>query len=177
MAHRKFGFENVLLLIALPALYLSSCSSTSMSYRDRTNLIEKLQEARRSDLSDAMDPGLGPAAQGDYMTRAARAQTAIDDLSEHTNVPDSEISDALFVPPKHLSPEERVVLIKQLEHAKTLDDQIYHDHLGGWDPILTEDCTVQDKRVDRVVRDLEAERPVSWSQIDQAMWVPNENAW
>jgi len=140
-------------------------------------MIEQLQEARRTDLSDAMDPGLDPAAQGDYMTRADKAQTAIDDLSGHTNVPDSEISEALFVPPEHLSPAERALLIKHLENAKTLDDQIYRNHLGGWDPILTEDCNVQGKRVDRVVKKLEAERPVSWSEIQQAKWVPDENAW
>ena len=177
MPNRKFGFGKVLLLIALSVLHLSSCSSTSMSYRDRSNLIEQLQEARRTDLSDAMDPGLGPAAQGDYMTRAGKAQTVIDDLSGRTNVPDSEISDALFVPPDHLSPAERALLIKQLEDAKTLDDQIYRNHLGGWDPILTEDCNVQGERVDRVVKQLEAERPVSWSEIQQAMWVPDESAW
>jgi hypothetical protein len=164
-------------LIGLSVLHLTSCSSTSMSYRDRSNLIAQLQEARRTDLSDAMDPGLDPAAQGDYMTRADKAQAAIDDLSGHTNVPDSEISEALFVPPEHLSPAERALLIKHLENAKTLDDQIYRNHLGGWDPILTEDCNVQGKRVDRVVKKLEAERPVSWSEIQQAMWVPDENAW
>lgn len=177
MANRKFGFGEVLLLIALSVLHLSSCSLTNKSYRDRSNLIEQLQEARRTDLSDAMDPGLGPAAQGDYMMRAEKAQTVIDDLSGHTNVPDSEISDALFVPPEHISPTERALLIKQLEHAKTLDDQIYRNHLGGWDPTLTEDCNVQGMRVDRVVKKLEAERPVSWSEIDQAMWVPDEYAW
>ena len=100
MPNRKFGLGEVLLLIALSVLHLSSCASTSMTYRDRSNLIEQLQEARRTDLSDAMDPGLDPAAQGDYMTRAEKAQTAIDDLSGRTNVPHSEISEALFVPPK-----------------------------------------------------------------------------
>ena len=177
MPNRKFGFGEVLLLIALSVLHLSSCSSTNMSYRDRSNLIEQLQEARRTDLSDAMDPGLDPAAQGDYMTRAEKAQTVIDDLSGRTNVSDSEISEALFVPPEHLSPAERALLIKQLEDAKTLDDQIYRNHLGGWDPILTEDCNLQGKRVDRVVKKLEAERPVSWSEIEQAMSVPDESAW
>jgi hypothetical protein len=177
MPNRKFGFGRVLLLIGLSVLHLTSCSSTNMSYRDRSNLIEQLQEAKRTDLSDAMDPGLDPAAQGDYMTRADKAQRAIDDLSGHTNVPDSEISDALFVPPEHLSPAERALLIQHLEDAKTLDDQIYRNHLGGWDPILTEDCNVQGERVDRVVKELEAERAVSWSEIEQAMWVPDEYAW
>lgn len=177
MGDYKFGFGQVLMLIAISVMPLSSCASNSMSYRDRANDIERLQEARRTDLSDAMVPGLDPAAQGFYMTQVGKAETVIDDLNDRKYVSEAEISEALFVPPKHLSPEQRGVLINQLRHAKTLDDQIYRDHLGGWDPILTEDCNVQGERVDRVVKRLEAERPVSWSEIEQAMWVPNENAW
>jgi hypothetical protein len=111
------------------------------------------------------------------MTQADRAETAITDLSNHTNVSRSEISKALFVPPKHLSSAQRIELIKRLEQAKAEDNQIWHSHLGGWDPILTEDCTVQQMRVDRVVNKLETEEPVSWSEIDEAIYVPSENAW
>jgi len=140
-------------------------------------LIERLQAARQTDLSNAVDTGLGPAAAGDYMTQAGKAETAIAALSQHANVSRAEISDALFVPPKHLSSAQRVELIRRLEQAKARDDQIWHDHLGGWDPILTEDCTVQQMRVDRVVNKLETEEPVSWSEIEEAIYVPEENAW
>ncbi len=120
---------------------------------------------------------MGPDAAGDYMTQAGKAETAINDLSQHSNVPKSEISDALFVPPKHLSSAQRAELITQLEQAKARDDEIWRTHLGGWDPILTTDCTIQGKRVERVVNKLETEKPVSWSEINEAMYVPNENAW
>ena len=145
--------------------------------QERSDLIEQLQEARRTDLKNAMDTGLGADAAGDYMTQAGKAEAAISDLSEHSNVPRSEISDALFIPPKHLSPAQRAELIKRLERAKALDDEIYRNHLGGWDPILTEDCTVQGMRVERVVNKLETENHVSWSEINEAMWVPDEWAW
>ncbi len=148
-----------------------------MSPRERSQLIERLQGAREIDLKNALDTSLGPDAAGDYMIQAAKAETAINDLSQHSNVPKSEISDALFVPPKHLSPVQRAELITQLQRAKARDDEIWRSHLGGWDPILTTDCTIQGKRVDRVVKDLETEEPVSWSEINEAMYVPNENAW
>jgi hypothetical protein len=180
MADRISGSREVLLLVALSFLCFSSCSTAASSRippQERMNLIEQLQEARQADLRNAMDTKLGPLAAGDYMTQAAKADAAISDLSAHPNVPKSEISDALFVPPKHLSSAQRAELIKQLDHAKALDDHIWRNHLGGWDPILTEDCNIQGMRVERVVNKLETESPVSWSEINSAMWVPDENAW
>jgi hypothetical protein len=179
MSH-VIGSRVISILITLSLLCLWSCSNTDSCRvlpNERAQLIEQLQEARQTDLKDARDTALGPDAAGDYMTQAGKAETAIDDLSQHSNVPKSEISDALFVPPKHLSPARRAELIKQLEQAKSRDDEIFHTHLGGWDPILTEDCNIQGERVERVVNKLETERPVSWSEINQAMWVPDEYAW
>jgi hypothetical protein len=180
MAHRKFGSGEVLILIVLSLLCLSSCSNADSSVippNERAQVIEQLQEARQTDLKNALDTSLGADAAGDYMMQAGKAETAIDDLSQHSNVPKSEISNALFVPPEHLSPAQRTELIKQLEQAKSRDDEIWRIHLGVWDPILTTDCTVQGTRVEQVVNKLETERPVSWSEINEAMWVPNEWAW
>jgi len=174
------GRLEISILITLSFLCLSACStadSYGTSPDQRAQLIEQLQEARRTDLKNALDTSLGADAAGDYMTQAGKAETAIDDLNQHSDVPKSEISDALFVPPKHLSPAQRAELITQLEQAKVRDDQIWHNHLGGWDPILTTDCTIQGERVERVVNKLETEKSVSWSEINEAMYVPNENAW
>jgi hypothetical protein len=148
-----------------------------MSEQERAQLIDRLQAARQTDLTGAMDTGLGPDANADYMTQADKAAKAISDLSDHSNVSKAEMSDALFIPPKHLSAAQRAGLIKQLEQAKARDDEIYRNHLGGWDPILTEDCSIQETRVERVVNKLETEKPVSWSEINEAMVVPNEAAW
>ncbi len=180
MTDRMFSSREVSLLIALSFWCLASCSnavSSGLSPQERVQLTGQLQDARQTDLRDAMDTRLGAVAAEDYMTQAGKAQTAITKLSENSNVPRSEISDALFVPPKHLSSAQRIELIKQLEQAKVLDDQIWRNHLGGYDPILTEDCAVQGTRIDRVVNKLETERPVAWSEIEEAMVVPNESAW
>jgi hypothetical protein len=179
MSHIIGGLK-ISILITLSCLWLSSCStadSYGTSPQERAQLIEQLQEARQTDLKNALDTSLGADAAGDYMTQAGKAETAINDLSQNSSVPKSEISDALFVPPKHLSPAQRAELITQLEQTKVRDDQIWHNHLGGWDPILTTDCTIQAERVERVVKKLETEKSVSWSEINEAMYVPNENAW
>lgn len=174
------GSPKISILIGLSLLCVWSCSTadySGISPRERAQLIEQLLEARQTDLKNALDTSLGPDAAGDYMTQAGKAETAINDLSQHSNVPKSEISDALFVPPKHLSPAQRAELITQLEQAKERDDEIWRTHMGGWDPILTTDCTIQGKRVEQVVNKLETEKPVSWSEINEAMYVPDENAW
>ena len=177
MAARIFHSRGVAIPISLSLLCLSSCSnaiSAGMSPRERAQLIEQLQEARQTDLKNAMDTALGPDAAGDYMMQADKAETAINDLNGHQNVPESEITEALLVPPKHISPALRAKLIDQLEQAKTLDDEKWRNNLGGWEVTLTQDCSIQSMRAERVIKDLETGRPVSWWAIDQAMYVPDE---
>jgi len=174
MRDRLFGCREVSLLIAL-SLCISSCTvSHGMSPSERAELIGQLQQARETDLMRAKDTELDPVQLGDYMTQAGKAETAIKDLSERSNVSESEISDALFVPPQHLSAAQRAELIKQLEQAKALDDQMWRNHQGGWDATFEQDCNVQAGRVDRVVNKLETDTPVSWSEIQDAMFIPDE---
>jgi hypothetical protein len=167
------------MLICLSLLCFWSCStnvasSRGMSPQERAQLIEQLQEARQRDLINATHTELGPDAAGDYMMQAEKAQTAINDLYSHSNVSKSEISDALFVPPAHLSPTQRAELIYRLEQAKALDDQKWHNNLGGKEPLLTEDCNIQSRLAQRVISNLETGRPVPWWEINDAMYVPDE---
>lgn len=164
-------------LIALCGLASCATSSSNVAPADRSQLIEQLQEARSADLNNAEDTSLGPVAAGDYMIQAEKARKAIGKLSAGASVSKTELADALFVPPRHLSPAERQKLITQLDASRKLDDSIYREHLGGWDPILTEDCTVQAKRAREAINDLETDQPISWQEIDQAMVVPNEYYW
>lgn len=166
--------SRVSLFIAL-SLCISSCTvSRGMAAGDRAQLIEQLQQARKTDLMRANDTELNPVQLGDYMTQAGKAETAIKDLSEQSHVSESEISDALFVPPKQLSSAPKAKLIKQLEQARALDDQMWRNHQGGWDATFEQDCNVQAVIVDRVVNKLETNTPVSWSEIQEAMIIPDE---
>jgi len=118
---------------------------------------------------------LGPIRQGDYLAQAEKADTAIRDLKESSSVLRSEVSDALFVPPKHLSPEMRAQLIKQLAAARALDDQKWHNNLGSEDENwLTLECDIQARKTTRVIDKLETAKPVSWFEINDAMTSPEE---
>lgn len=177
MVYRAVQSLPVSLLIALSLFCLPSCASISptVSPQERINLIEHLQEARQTDLANAMDSQLGPDALGDYMIQADKAEKAINDLNASPfYVSRSEIADALFVPPKHISPELRASLIDQLERAQALDDERWRENLGGWNPTLTEDFNIQSMRAKRVANDLKTGTPVSWAEIRQAMYVPDE---
>lgn len=166
-------------IILLALCTLTSCASraSKASPAQRSQVIKQLQGARETDLSNALDTSLGPVAAGDYMIQADKARTAISELSAGAPVSETELSEALFVPPRHLSPAERQRLIAQLEASKELDQARWREHLGGWDPILTEDCVVQEKRAQHSIEALEADQPVSWQEVNQAMTVPNEYEW
>ena len=76
-----------------------------MRPRRNEQTLRQLQEARETDLSNAMDPTLGPVASGDYSVRADHAAQVMSDLEHGQYVSRSEIDEALFVPPKSLSLE------------------------------------------------------------------------
>ncbi|MGA6971955.1 MAG: hypothetical protein WBY93_10030 [Candidatus Binatus sp.] len=163
-------------MAAFSLLGLSSCASDAAATpRERAQLIAQLEKASQKDLDAATDISLGPVAEGDYLAQAEKADAAIRDLKEHSNVPQSEISAALFVPPKHLSPEMKAQLVERLKKAKALDDQKWHNNLGSEDEAwLTLLCDIQSRRATRVINKLETTEPVSWVEIDDAMTTPNE---
>ncbi len=165
-------------MVACSLFGLSSCSSedsASVTSQERVQVIEQLQEARQTDLDYSTDISLGPIAEGDYLAQAEKANSVIRDLNQYSSVPQSEVSAALFVPPKHLSPEMRAQLVKRLEQARALDDQKWHNNLGSEDEAwLTQDCDLQSRRATRVIKKLETGEPVSWFEINDAMTTPEE---
>lgn len=164
--------------VALSLLGLTSCSSEEfavVSPQERMQVSERLQQARQADLDAAADTSLGPVAEGDYLAQAEKASSAIRDLNEHSDVPRSEVTDALFVPPKHISPAMRAELVDKLKKARALDDQKWHNNLGSEDEAwLTLLCDIQARRATRVINELDAGEPVSWFEINDAMTTPEE---
>jgi len=59
---------------------------------------------------------------GDFPQSNEQSGSASRELSHGFSVPQAEINDALWAPPKHISPEERAQLILQLKEARQ-DDQ------------------------------------------------------
>ena len=175
MKNSTYRMTVVIVISLVSALSLSACAPTesngSAAQSERT--LQRLQAAREIDLSNATDPDVGPVASGDYSVRADKAAQVMYDLEHGQYVSQSRIDDALFVPPKSLSLAQRARLINELQYARNLDDR------GWWewtrDPIIAQDFSVQEKKANRAIRDLESGQEVSWSEIDEGLEVPRYN--
>jgi hypothetical protein len=153
-------------------LSLSACAPTesNVSNAQSERTLQRLQAAREIDLGNARDPEVRPAASGDYSLRADNAEQVMYDLEHGQYVSQAQIDDALFVPPKSLSLEDRAHLIHELEIARNRDER------GWWDCtrdlIAAQDFAVQEKKANRAIRDLETSQQISWSEIDDGLEVP-----
>jgi hypothetical protein len=165
---RTVGIASVLFFAAS----LSACAPTESNAPEMQSerTLERLQAAREIDLSNAKDPEVGPVASGDYSIRADKAAQVMNDLEHGLYVSQSQIDDALFVPPKSISLADRAALIRELKDARDLD------HRGWWDwtrdPVIAQDFSVQEKKANRAIRHLETEQQISWSEIDEGLKVP-----
>ncbi|MGA9725585.1 MAG: hypothetical protein WBQ86_24220 [Candidatus Binatus sp.] len=157
------------------ASLLSACAPTesNVSAAQSEQTLQRLQAAREIDLNNAKDPEVSPAASGDYGIRADKAGQVMYDLEHGKYVSRSQIDDALFVPPKSLSEAQRAQLINELRYAKSLDNR------GWWDwtrdPVIAQDFSVQEKKANRAIRDLESGQQVSWSEIAEGLALPRYN--
>jgi hypothetical protein len=169
----------LLLLIALPACAGSAVSTMPpISPQERTQLIQRLEEAKKLDWNNALDPVVSPVRQESFLNRMNKADRAIRELKYGFEVPQQEITDALWVPPKSISSQERAQLIEQLQEARRQDDKNGQTMLNdsGWRhsaaPIDTVTFDQQKKLVDEVIKDLEIHEPIHWSTSNQALYVP-----
>src|ERR1700675_3981920 len=172
MKNRTLGLAAAIASALCFAASLSACAPTesNVAKAQSERTLERLQAAREIDLSNAKDPEVGPAASGDYSLRADKAGQVIDDLEHGQYVSQSQIDDAMFVPPKSLSLAQKAQLIRELKDAKNLDDR------GWWDwtrdPVIAQNFSVQEKKANRAIKDLETDQQVSWSEIDEGLAVP-----
>jgi hypothetical protein len=167
------------LLLLSPFSALATNSQAPVQSPDlRSDLIRKLETAKQADWDAAMDPTVSPVRQGTFLNQMNKADRAIKELSHGFTVSQSEIDDALWMPPKHITPEERAHLIEQLKQARLQDDRNEQKMLNdlAWtnsrEPADTETFDERKAQVDRVIKNLEMGAPVHWSDIKQALVVP-----
>jgi hypothetical protein len=172
MKNSSSRFIKINLVSLILALSLSACAPTesNVSYAQSERTLQRLQAAREIDLSNARDPEVGPVASGDYSLRADKAEQVMYDLEHGQYVSQAQIDNALWVPPKSISLEDRARLIHELEIARNQDEQ------GWWDwtrdPIIAQDYAVQETKANRAIRDLKTNQQVSWSEIHDGLEVP-----
>jgi hypothetical protein len=156
----------------LLATLIASCTSSQPVLSDvqRGRAIGQLESARDLDKRYAGDMSVGPVASGDYTLRAERADALIARLQNGENPSQEELQSTLFIPPRHLTYDDKVRLINQLQHAKWLDDRGWYDY---WrQPAQATDFLVQGKKAEHAILALESNQPISWTQISEALSVP-----
>jgi hypothetical protein len=155
--------------VLFSSLALCACAQTvteapasfSLSPQEKSELIERLDMAKRADWSDALDPSVAPVTQEDFLSQMNKADRVIKELKHGFPVPREEIADALWIPPKSIRPGERTHLIGELQEAEREDD--HNEQLmlisSAWtDSVAPVDTMVFDQQellVESVVKDLE----------------------
>jgi hypothetical protein len=167
------------LFFTTPAIATEQSSNTAnLSSRQTSELIQQLDAAEKADWNWALDPSVSPVRREAFLNQMNKADLASKELSHGFAVPESEIEDALWAPPKHILPEERAQLIRQLKQARKQDDQNEQNMLNdlAWSrsaaPVDTSIFDQRKQEVDKVVMDLEIGAPVHWSAIKEALVVP-----
>lgn len=164
------------LLIAAAAagimIALSACApaTSSESKPPRGTLIEELEISKQTDLKDALEPDTSPVAQGDLMVAADKADDAIYKLSHDEYLSQTELHEALTVPPRSLTEEQRLMLIRELQSSCWLDNRGWWDYTR--DPNPATDFVVQEDMCDQAIEELRSGEDVSWWTIQQALYVP-----
>jgi hypothetical protein len=159
------------LLLFLLAVSCIPAASQSSSER-LAHLTEQLEKARDQDRENALDQGTGPIMAGDYLIRADKAQAAIDKNEGGSYTSDTEIANALLVPPKQLTTEERKAL-RRLEQAKNLDDRGLHETTACGNGGTHQDVIVPGDKAEQAIGQLKQGQPIEWSEVGAALEVPS----
>jgi hypothetical protein len=156
---------------------MTTSTTATLSPRQKSRLVELLETAKTADQSGEMDPHVTPMTRDDFIDQKLKADRVIRELTHGFDVPEREVADALWVPPKSITDERRAQLIRRLQMAKKQDDQNEQEMLNDavWGNIAQIDTVTFDQQmelVDNVIEDLEIGEPVSWSTIRKALYVP-----
>jgi hypothetical protein len=172
-----------LLLVLCLSMMLPACAQsatptpTALSSNQKTQLISRLQAAKKQDWESALEPDVAPVTAGDFLVQMNKANRVIKELTHGFDVSPQEITDALWIPPKSISPQERQRLIQELQEAWREDDhneqKMLNDLSYSMDfPADTATFELQKERVNDVLKDLEIDEGVHWSTIREALYVP-----
>jgi hypothetical protein len=163
---------------------VTACSVSSVTAvraapnQNKAALVEQLQSVKHEDWTDALDPRVAQSEREDFLDRMNKADRAIKELTHGFEVPQSEIDDALVIPPKSLSATQRAKLIGRLQDAVQQDDRNEQAMLNdqAWSssafPADTSKFDQQMELANAVIKDLEIGEDVHWSMVKDALVVP-----
>jgi len=193
----------LVMVLSMLALLVSACERSAESFREQRNaqaihpyappqedaqqsarrnaeLIKRLQGAKEMDESEANQPGTSATAWQDDMIQEGKADKAIKELSRGPEVPQSEIDEALWVPPKTLSAAQKARLLQRLKDAVQRDENEEQTMMSGvnfenFPYPSSRMATLEDHKnlAEDVVKDLEIGEDVHWETIKQALQAPD----
>jgi phosphoenolpyruvate carboxylase len=147
-----------------------------------SQLVDQLASAKQLDWQYALDPSVAAVTRSDCLDQMNKSARVTELISYGFEVPQQELADALWTPPKAISPEARDHLIRQLQEARLEDDHKEQEMFknsewsagdGGGAPAETAAFDQQVQLVDSVIKDLEIGEGVHWSAIKEALYVPS----
>jgi hypothetical protein len=168
-------------LIGAPAWAAMPTNNLSATHQE-SQLLDQLASAKQLDWQYALDSSIAPVTRSDCLEQMNKASRVIELISYGFEVPRQELAEALWTPPKAISPEARDQLIRQLQEAKQEDDHNEQEMFkysewsagdGGGAPADTATFDQQMGLVDSVLKDLEIGEGVHWSAINEALYVPS----
>lgn len=184
----KHSFDHSLRVAAavLMAVSMSACASQAASTNtsasaapaQASHVIAQLQQAKTLDEEGAKDPSISIPREEDYIVQAQKADRAIRELQAGYSLSDREIADALDVPPRHVTSEQRAELIKQLKDAVTLDEQreqgavAFGERLFDGAADAPAKFGYQEALAQKQIERLQSGQHVEWEQVKQALYVP-----
>jgi len=163
----------VILVASAMALNLSACAPNQSSQQQQALLIGKLEAAKEIDFQNVRASNNGKVQADDSIYQAIKAQKVIEQLQQGEQVPQPEIDDALDVPPKSLSRESREEMIKELLTAEKHDEIGEETHDPGDDWLTWNSYREQRHRATEISKALEVGVDVPWSEIQEALRVPD----
>jgi hypothetical protein len=129
------------------------------------------------DWTNALNVKVAPVEQEDFLEQMNKADRAIKELTHGFQVSQSEIDDALWVPPKSMSAEQKTRLIAQLQDAVRQDDRNEQEMMI--DLTWCNSCRINTMTFDQqktlaanVIKDIQIGEDVHWSMIRKALQVP-----
>jgi hypothetical protein len=172
--------SSLLIGAAAPA-WAAVPADNSAALHQEAQSLDELASAKQLDWQYALDPSVAPVRRDDLLDQMNKADRAIKLITHGFAVPEQELADALWTPPKAITPAAREGLIRELQEAKRADGHNEQKMFGyaewstgdgGGAPVDTVTFDQQMQLVDGVIKNLEIGEEVHWAEIRQALYVP-----
>jgi|GEM_PF-2758827 hypothetical protein len=137
-------------------------------------LMRRLEEAEEINENDARDPRIDLVRREDFFEQAAKAERALRKLLYGYDLEPEELTEALAVPPKHLSPKLKAELLRQLQDSIALNDRREQEMLNNSFSAANFDPGPFDQQkalAAAVIRELTIGEDVHWDTLQAALRV------